>query len=378
MSFVPPTYRKQTRPNGEDSAFIEVRGRRIYLGPYGSAESHEHYRKTCAELEAAGGHLPVEAAELTVLELLARFVEYAKVYYGESRELKNYAVVIRLLRTLYGSEKAAAFGPLKLKAVRVEMIKLKWTRKHVNQQVGRIRRIFRWAVEEELIPHAVHASLACVSGLRKGRTDATEGEGVKPVSLTRINAAKAQLGRIVSAMVDVQLLTGMRAGELVIMRPMDLDRTGKVWLYTPKEHKTAWHGHERTIYIGPKAQAALAPLLFRDPGRFIFSPKESERERYAACEVHRHQPTEEAETERTLGDRYTVDSYRRAIERACAKAGIDAWTPHQLRHTAATMIRKEYGIDAARVVLGHRSPKITEVYAELDKAKGVSVMEAVG
>jgi integrase len=54
------------------------------------------------------------------------------------------------------------------------------------------------------------------------------------------------------------------------------------------------------------------------------------------------------------------------------------WHPHQLRHTKATEIRKEAGLDAARAVLGHRSPQITEVYAELDTEKAMKVMAKLG
>ncbi len=52
--------------------------------------------------------------------------------------------------------------------------------------------------------------------------------------------------------------------------------------------------------------------------------------------------------------------------------------PHQLRHNAATALRKEYGIEAARVVLGHRSALVTEIYAEMDRTKAAEVMERVG
>lgn len=44
------------------------------------------------------------------------------------------------------------------------------------------------------------------------------------------------------------------------------------------------------------------------------------------------------------------------------------------RHLSA----QEYGIEVARVVLGHRSAAVTEVYAEMDMAKAKEVMAAVG
>ena len=52
--------------------------------------------------------------------------------------------------------------------------------------------------------------------------------------------------------------------------------------------------------------------------------------------------------------------------------------PHQLRHNAATELRKEFGIEAARIILGHRSAAITEVYAERDEQEAIEAMAQVG
>ncbi len=54
------------------------------------------------------------------------------------------------------------------------------------------------------------------------------------------------------------------------------------------------------------------------------------------------------------------------------------WHPHQLRHNAATRLRREFGLDVARAVLGHSSPAVTEVYAELDQAKAADAMARIG
>ena len=54
---------------------------------------------------------------------------------------------------------------------------------------------------------------------------------------------------------------------------------------------------------------------------------------------------------------------------------IPDWHPHQLRHAVATGLRREFGLDFARAVLGHSSPVVTEVYAELDEAKAREAME---
>ena len=55
------------------------------------------------------------------------------------------------------------------------------------------------------------------------------------------------------------------------------------------------------------------------------------------------------------------------------------WHPHQLRHNAATEIRKAFGLDAAQLALGHASAQITDaIYAERDHAKVIEVMRRVG
>ncbi len=71
---------------------------------------------------------------------------------------------------------------------------------------------------------------------------------------------------------------------------------------------------------------------------------------------------------------------RPAAERcpACQVGAVPHWHVHQLRHTAATRIRREYGLDTARVVLGHRSPAVTALYAEADAGRAAEVMGKLG
>jgi site-specific recombinase XerC len=54
------------------------------------------------------------------------------------------------------------------------------------------------------------------------------------------------------------------------------------------------------------------------------------------------------------------------------------WSPNQLRHSYATEVRKQFGLEAAQVVLGHSTCRVTEIYAERDTAKGSLVAKAIG
>lgn len=81
---------------------------------------------------------------------------------------------------------------------------------------------------------------------------------------------------------------------------------------------------------------------------------------------------------RKAREHYSQDSYRRAIRRACEKADIPYWHPHQLRHNAATQLRAEFGLEAAQLILGHRRADVTQVYAEINRAKALDIAAKVG
>jgi integrase len=393
------------------------------LGEFNSPESRAEYARLLAEWEANGRRLPKPeaAADLTVNELLVRFWPHAEQHYRHpdgtpTGELADYKLSLRPFRELYGHTAAKDFGPLALKALRQKMIESGLCRGVVNQRIGRIRRVFKWAVAEQLIPEPVYRALMAVAGLQRGRSAARETEPVKPVADTVVDATTPYLRPQVAAMVRLQRHTGMRPGELVLMRGLDLDTSGKVWLYRPGsdqgphgKHKTAWRGHGKVIAIGPKAQEILKPWLRSDPSEYLFQPREAmaafraEQRRHRKTKVQPSQRSRrKAKPKRAPGERYNTDSYALAIARAvraankaracepckklkpeercdaCKAAAIPHWHPHQLRHTKATEIRREAGLDAARAVLGHRSPQITEVYAEIDVNKAADVMERLG
>ena len=54
------------------------------------------------------------------------------------------------------------------------------------------------------------------------------------------------------------------------------------------------------------------------------------------------------------------------------------WSPNQLRHTAATEIRKKFGLEAAQVILGHAAADVTQVYAERDADNAREVVRQIG
>ena len=69
---------------------------------------------------------------------------------------------------------------------------------------------------------------------------------------------------------------------------------------------------------------------------------------------------------------------KRRREQARAWRQENCWSPGQLRHTGGTLIRKKYGVEQAKILLGHSSLETTEIYAERDYERAAEIMRAVG
>ena len=180
------------------------------------------------------------------------------------------------------------------------MIKSDLCRGEINKRIGRIVRMFKWGVENEFVPPMTHHALSQVRGLARGRSSARESEPVRPVSDAHVDAVKPFVGRQVWAMIQIQRVTGMRPGEVCIMRTGDIDQTEATWIYRPGSRKTEHHGHERKVFLGPRVQELLRPWLRADqPDAFLFSPREELAERSAARRADRKTKVQPSQARRT-------------------------------------------------------------------------------
>jgi integrase len=94
--------------------------------------------------------------------------------------------------------------------------------------------------------------------------------------------------------------------------------------------------------------------------------------------MNRNQRKRPRRRKRPPSDCYTTASYGRALARACEKAGVPRFGPNRLRHSSGTFLRREYGLETAKAVLGHASCNITGVYAEIDQSLAMKAMAEVG
>lgn len=393
------------KPSGQ--AMVRLGGRDHYLGKFGSPNVQERYDALIAEWLLSGRGRPGPGSapggpDLTISELILAWLRHADEYYvrdgSPTKEPAALRLACRPLRQLYAHSPAREFSPLKLKAVRQAMIDADLCRAEVNRRVGRILRMFRWAVSEELILEAVYSALKSVEGLRRGRSKARETAPVMPVEWRHVEATIPLLAPRVGAIVSLLRLTGARVGEIVILRTEDLDMAGEVWQYRPARHKGEHRGRERIIYLGPRAQEVLRPWLKHGrPGEYVFSPREAMEARWAEQRARRKTKVQPSQANRkreakmrSLGEFYPPHAVHHAIRQAIKRRNeeinakglavpeLPRWHPHQIRHAVATELAARHGHEGARVILGHADLDATRIYAEKDQQAAMRIMREVG
>lgn len=360
------------KPSGQ--ARVRINGKDIYLGVYGSPESHKRYSELLGEWSRSNSH-PVE--DVKIRELTKLYIEHCKVYYrknGEvTGEVANIRSALRFLNQKYRSIPSKEFDTLKLEVVREHMIAADLARKTINCNISRIKSMFKWGANKKLIDKMVYLELTTLEGLKEGRSMARETDPVKPVPQAFIDAVQPHVTSPIWAMIQLQILTGMRPGEVLQIRACDLSTTEGIWDYQPQSHKTQHRKKTRIIPLGKRAQELIKPFLTTDLQTYLFSPLKG-RQEFTSKEYR----DDSKAFVRNHRRRYSAQGYYIAIKRACERAEVPHWSANQLRHNFATTIRKEHGLEASRILLGHSSAVTSEIYAEVDYDAARQIIAKIG
>lgn len=330
-----------------------------YFGPWGSDEARRRYKRF--QIEWATGAVATSSTEgeTTISRLVLRWIEHCERTYVKrgrpTSEVHCNRSAMRDMNELYGDEPAASFSVPKLRVVREAMVGNGWTRDTINDNMARIIRAFGWAAGEQLVALKVRDELKLLEPLAAGRRkDVPENEKVDTVPQEHLEAvlnSKAlhptpKRRALLATMIRVQLWAGMRPGELLGLRPVDIDRTVIPWRHEAVEYNKMLHKNlSRPIFFGPLARDALAPLLAECPPDvclFRFPPWRKKAD----------------------WSPVTIKIYRGRIADACKAEGIPVWTPNQLRHNKATDVMDAYESDeATAAVLGNTPEVARQVYA---------------
>lgn len=347
-----PSYRMH-KASGQ--AVMTVRGQTIYLGKFGSPESHKRFSEILAD-HKLGKPIISDAGGLTVAEAALAYLDFADRYYrnqdGQStRQTPRIQRALSTLVKLHAEERLDTIGPKHVRELLEKWVNEGLSRQYANHLLVVVKTAFKWLAREGYYPAHKFIEISLVEGLKLGRTRARECLPTTAVPDEDLVATLPHLQPLIRDMVQVQLLTGCRPGELVAMTWKQIDREN--WVYHPARHKNLWRGHARVIHLGPQAQEILSRHICANPDLPIFRVR---RQRHG----------------------YTVQAYGRNIARVCKRIGVIPWSPGQLRHNAAERILGEIGWDAARAVLGHRSVSTTRIYADRDDRTASDAAKKLG
>jgi integrase len=332
-----------------------------YFGRHGSPEATEAYKQfardwvTAAtrpeQSPAVANSEAVGQGGVSVARLATHFLGHADTTYRKlGRRTSEYhlhqAALLRLVAG-WGTTPVAHFRPADLAELVRRLVDEGLSRRTIDGYQARIVSVFRWGSRQGYTSAGHVATLAEVPRLVPGRTTAAEPEPVRSVPLEDVERTIAALIRrpVYEPLIRLQLITAARPGELLRLRPCDLDRShGDLWKYEDASHKNLHRRKRRVLWLGARAQAVLSPLLADCP--------EPTAAVFATVVAGQRRPV-------------TVNRYRQAVAIACDRAGVTRWHPHQLRHNRATELQRLYECDeAVRTTLGDTPEVARQVYVD--------------
>jgi len=366
-------------------------GKRIIHGVWDSDDAKKSYKRFIAAL-LENPTLPLrdgKNSDVLVSELVAGFLSDAESRL-EKTEFRHFKRAVGFLVEIYAELSVSEFSPKKLKVCRNQMVKAgTLCRGMVNKHVSRIRHVFEWGVEEEVVLSNVSDALKAVKDLRKGEEGTYDNPPRKEVPDEVIQQTLPFMSPTVATMVKLQRITGMRPSEVYKMTVGNIDkhRDNGLWYYSPGSHKTEEHIGKKMIPLGKPEQELLAPYLTdKKPSDAVFSPRTAMQEWKAERRANRKSKLTPSQTARDklraknpadgVGEFYDKGSYGQAIKNAITKGNkvlsvgeqIPHWTPYQLRHAAGTDAEKTGGLDKAQALLGHKTANVTKRYAHAQLA----------
>ena len=145
-----PKYRLH-KPSG--LAVVTLAGRDHYLGPYKSPASRRAYRNLVAEwLQRDKQPIVRDRDALTMAEVVPRYWVHLNGRRTDEGELGHVKHLMCAVLADYRDTLASEFAPVQVRVVRQRMIdKNQWSRQYTNKQVDRLKRIWKWFANEQLV-----------------------------------------------------------------------------------------------------------------------------------------------------------------------------------------------------------------------------------
>ncbi len=170
-------------------------------------------------------------------------------------------------------------------------------------------------------------------------------------SIALLNSIDGKFQKRDFCIITLFLNCGLRLSELISINMKDINNN--VLNVVGKGDK------ERSIYLNEACQQAIKQYI-------AVRPKDNLKDREALFITER-------------GTRISRRTIEMMVKKYIEEAGLDPkkYSPHKLRHTAATLMHKYGGVDirALQQVLGHESISTTEIYTHVDSDEVKNALE---
>ncbi len=224
---------------------VRIGGRDFYLGRHDSPESIARYAVLIGVYQSNGLSLPEDfdattldrqaaallgqlssqaaasvptALPITVKHVTACYGDHIATKYAENvTELKRLEKLCDELDEHDSDIVATDYGPLRLQAQRQCWVASGKARVYCDRLTNSVKRLFKFAVSQELVPSSCWERLRSVESLRCGQTSAHEKDAIGSVDIDIVRKTEKYLSPIIRAMVRVQVGTGVRPSEVCPM-----------------------------------------------------------------------------------------------------------------------------------------------------------------
>lgn len=236
---------------------------------------------------------------------------------------------------------------------------------NANRKIRKLREFIAWCVQRDQLRYVLGTvcdNLPIVKHHHHQDVIAVRSHRKRAVSWEDVNRLAEASNEVYADMFRVHRTIGCRPGELCAMHVEEITvLQDGWWTWSPKSHKTQHRGGKLTYWLNADAQKLLEPWVAKARGGrgWVFNYKET------GCAGNRKYQT----SCKDLSGPISLAAYRRSIIVGCEKAGVELFTPHELRHAVASERANDprLSLSAAGRSLGHSSISSLQSYVHPDE-----------
>lgn len=293
----------------------------------------------------------------TVANLVEEYIErHAKRFkrsWAKDQRILNYDVV-----PTWGKCKAADIARRDVKAL-LEKIVDRGSPAMANNTFQVIRKMFNWAVECEILPYTPCLGLKLPTPKLSRDRVFSESE----IKTFWGNLDGCAISTEIKSALKLQLITAQRPGEVIAMHTSEIE--GDWWTIPAEKAK---NGKAHRVFLSGMAHEVINQAI-ESVKQLRGIPEDQEYSGFIFPSPHRAKEKEPGEKQKSINQTAMGIAVGRNLK-PDNKFGMEHFTPHDLRRTAATFMAESGEMDEViDAILNHAKQGVIKVYNQYRYAK---------